>query len=260
MSQSSSNNSISIFGFMEGLWDLKKIIKFTYYAIFLDVLVMIFTHKGIFYLSIENRPELTIGSIVGLIISFGLFSIMSLEFISLMFFSLLIRIRFTSLFKSEHDNFMRNEVGEVSIYKMRDEALNNQSDFEYRIYKEAKDKYDNQRKKQRRDEIISVGLFVLILVDVYLSVSDGSTQSFIDWLWTILHERDESVTHFFVSTFVIIISALYATIICWPRETKSSVYYPPLYRRLKEVDDKRKKEQREFEMKMRRMLEDNKKQ
>ncbi len=79
MASSQNNIPWSVFGFMEGLWDVKKVMKLTYYALFLDIWLIILTKHGVFYLSIENRPDLTFGSVIGIAISFAFISTFILD-------------------------------------------------------------------------------------------------------------------------------------------------------------------------------------
>lgn len=240
-----TNSSSSIISLMDGLWDFSKLLKIIYYILFLDLLLMMFCNKGIFYLSTDEKFNITLGNAIGIIIIFSLFSSFALEIIGLIFSLLLIKIKYKfNLFNN--DNYKRR-YGHVYLTEIRDEAMDKQSDFLYDIYLQSEEKNRNKWESEKRKEIITVGLFILIVLEWHFSFPDGSSQMFIDWLWNIIATYDPSTTHFSVGLFCCSLFFLYSVFICWPRETSNTIYYLPLYLKIEEKRMKQRKEMLAFE-------------
>ncbi|EKC9969434.1 hypothetical protein OQO17_003089 [Salmonella enterica] len=240
-----TNSSSSIISLMDGLWDFSKLLKIIYYTLFLDLLLMMFCNKGIFYLSTNEKLNIKLGDVIGIIITFVFFSSFVLEIIGLFFSLFLIKIKYKlNLFNN--DNHKR-KYGHVYLAEIRDEAMNKQSDFLYEIYLQHEEKNRNKWKSEKRTEIISVGLFILIVLEWYFSFTDGSSQMFIDWLWNIIATYGPSTTHFSVGLFCCSLFFLYSVFTCWPRETNNTIYYLPLYLKIEEKRMKQRKEMLKFE-------------
>ncbi|MEA9393473.1 hypothetical protein SJI19_23565 [Acerihabitans sp. TG2] len=256
MASSQNNIPWSVFGFMEGLWDVKKVMKLTYYALFLDIWLIILTKHGVFYLSIENRPDLTFGSVIGIAISFAFISTFILDICYLLVVLPLIRAKYNRHWFKYRADYGNAERGYVRLSQLQDEALNNQCEFMHKRFSEVNDKLVVEKKELRQSKLIAVGLAILIAIEWYLSSPDGTTQSFVDWLWNMLRQRDEIITHWGVGFVCLICFVGYAIIICWPEEIDDMVYFPPLYNRNEELKEKRRKDERERENEIERILRD----
>lgn len=247
MSSIPRNNTISMLNFMESLWDFQKLMKFIYYVISLDVLLAFFTGHGLFYLTFTNKLEFTFGDIIGFVLIFGIFSSFFLGFISLFFSLFLIRVKYKFKLLDDSNEIKRRDYGCVSLYELWDEACKEQSDFIYKIYAKENERRKEKESKADKTELISVGLFLLIVTEWFLSSPDGSTQLFIDWLWTMLKQHDESLTHFGVGFLCVGILACYAVTVCWPRERRHMVYFLPLYLKLEKLRANELKERQKWE-------------
>ncbi len=227
----------SAFDVMDRLWDIQKIMSFTYYFVFMDVLFILFYNKGILQFSLNNKPDLSLADIFGFILIFGIFSSLLLQIISMFFSYLLIDIKYR-FFKDKDEDFSdchiyRRDTGTVSLYELKEETLINQSEFLYDLFNKKTDELLNTRKTNNRARIVSVGLVILISAEWYLSWSKGVSQSFIGWIGIPIEGIGLGSGFLSVNFICFLIFLCYSISMCWPRYKQTMVYYPPLYNKLK---------------------------
>ncbi|UAN63399.1 hypothetical protein [Serratia sp. JSRIV006] len=244
----SKNSPMPMFNLMDGLWDFSKVANVFYCVLFIDVMFAIFTGKGVFYFATESEAKFVLGDILGVILSFGFFSSLLLIFISLFFSYILIEVKYRYMKIDDSSDYLKHGPGYVRLSKLHDEALNNQSGFIYNIYHEENEKLNKKIKDNQRSEYVSVGIFLLFLIEWYLLSSNGSTFIFLDWLKYVLMQYVEGVSHWTVNFYCAVLSLLYAVTVCWPREISNMVYYPPLYKKLEEQKKAQAEQQRAIEL------------
>lgn len=237
---SSSSSTLSILGFVDGLWELNKVAKIIYFTLCFDILFFYIKGNGLFGIRLGKEFDLSIADMAGMIIVLGIFSSILLKVVSLLFSLFLIKLRYSDLFKSTEDIYKKS-AEEVSFVELRDDALANGDDLSYKIYVDECKKQDEIIKGDWSNEVISFGVALAFSIEWYLSASDGQSRMFIDWLWEHVKSRDPEITHHYIGMFVSALLIAYATFICWPREVQSNVYYPKLARKLQREKEERKR-------------------
>ncbi|MGQ6473273.1 hypothetical protein ACUNE3_09090 [Serratia sp. IR-2025] len=241
---SNSNNSastLSVLGFVDGLWNLTKVAKVIYFTLCFDVLFFYLKGNGLFGIKLGKEFDLSIADMAGMIIALGVFSSVILEIITLCFNLLLIRVKYSKLLQSKDGGVYRESSTEVFIHELRDDALESGDEISLKLYAEEKNKINILRKEERLNEIIAVGTVFVFSIEWYLSVSDGSSKMFIDWLWERSKYRDPTIPHFLIGFLVSLALLFYATAICWPTEDNRKIYYPKLAQKLRKKEDEWKK-------------------
>lgn len=242
----SSNNSndgstLSVLGFVDGLWHLNKVAKVIYFTLCFDVLFFCLKGNGLFGIKLGKEFDLSLADMAGMIIALGIFSSVILEITALSFNLLLIRIKYSDLLQNKDERVYQKSSTEVSMYELRDDALESGDDMSFKLYTEEQSRRERIRKEERLNEIISFGTIFVFSIEWYLSVSDGSSKMFIDWLWEQSKHRDPTTPHFLIGLLVSLALLFYATTICWPTENYRKIYYPKLAQKLRRKEDERKK-------------------
>ncbi|EAQ6661470.1 hypothetical protein DMT56_04080, partial [Salmonella enterica] len=91
---SSSGSTLSLLGFVDGLWDLAKVAKVIYFTLCFDVLFFVLKGNGLFGIKLGKEFDLSLADLAGMIISLGIFSSVILEVMTLIFYMLLSEIKF----------------------------------------------------------------------------------------------------------------------------------------------------------------------
>ena len=243
MSSNSSNSAstISVLGFVDGLWHLTKVAKVIYFTLCFDVLFFCLKGNGLFGIKLGKEFDLSFADMAGMIIALGIFSSVILEITTLSFNLLLIRIKYSNLLQNKDEKVYRKSSTEVFMYELRDDALESGDDMSFKLYTEEQSKGEIIRKEERLNEIIAFGTIFVFSIEWYLSVSDGSSKMFIDWLWDQSKHRDPTTPHFLIGLLVSLALLFYASAICWPTENNHKVYYPKLAQKLRKKEDEWKK-------------------
>lgn len=241
---SNSNNSastLSVLGFVDGLWNLTKVAKVIYFTLCFDVLFFCLKGNGLFGIKLGKEFDLSLADMAGMFIALGIFSSVILEITTLCFNLLLIRIKYSKLLQAKDERVYRKSSTEVFMHELRDDALESGDDMSLKLYTEEKSKINIIRKEERLNEIIAFGTIFVFSIEWYLSVSDGSSKMFIDWLWEQSKHRDPTTPHFLIGFLVSLALLFYATTICWPTENNRKIYYPKLAQKLRRKEDEWKK-------------------
>lgn len=238
---SSGGSTLSILGIADGLWDLAKVAKLIYFTLFFDVLFFCLKGNGLFGIKLGKEFDLSLADLAGMIISLGIFSSVILEVMTLFFFMLLSRIKFSEFLQSKDEVNYRRSSTEVFISELRDDALDNGDDMSFKLYAEEQSKREKIFKEERLVEIISFGTFFVFFIEWYLSASDGSSKMFIDWLWEQSKHSDPTTPHYLIGLLVSLALLCYAVAICWPKEDNRKIYYPKLAKKLRKKEDEWKK-------------------
>ncbi|EBL1934455.1 hypothetical protein AB4V40_001680 [Salmonella enterica] len=197
--------------------------------------------NGLFGIKLGKEFDLSLADLAGMIISLGIFSSVILEVMTLFFFMLLSRIKFSEFLQSKDEVNYRRSSTEVFISELRDDALDNGDDMSFKLYAEEQSKREKIFKEKRLVEIISFGTFFVFFIEWYLSASDGSSKMFIDWLWEQSKNRDPTTPHYLIGLLVSLALLFYAVAVCWPKEDNRKIYYPKLAKKLRKKEEDRKK-------------------
>lgn len=238
---SSSSSTLSILGFVDGLWDLNKVAKIIYFTLCFDVLFFYLKGNGLFSIKFGKEFDLSIADMAGMIIVLGIFSSVILKIASLLFSLFLIKVRYSDLFKYTEDLYKRS-TEEVSFSELREDALENGDELSYKIYVEESKKYEKIIRDDWFNEVLSFGVALVFSIEWYLSASDGNSKMFIDWLWEQVKLRNPEIPHYYIGMFVSALLIAYATFICWPKQREFSVHYPKLARKLQREKEEKKRE------------------
>lgn len=238
---SNSGSALSLLGFVDGLWDLAKVAKIIYFTLCFDVLFFFLKGNGLFGLKLGKEFDLSIADLAGMIIVLGIFSSVILEMTTLCFNLILIRIKFSKILQNNEDRVYQKSSTEVFMYELRNDALDNGDDMSLKLYTEEKDKRDRHRKEAQLTEIISFGTFFVFSVEWYLSLSDGSSKMFIDWLWEQTKHRDPNTPHYLIGLLVSLVLLFFAVAVCWPTDHDHKIYYPKLAKKLRKKEDESNK-------------------
>lgn len=238
---SNSGSTLSVLSFVDGLWDLAKVAKLIYFTLCFDVLFFYLKGTGLFGIKLGSEFDLSIADLAGMIIALGIFSSIILEVITLFFNLLLIQIKYSKPLRYKDEISYQKSSTEVYMYELRDDALDNGDDMSFKLYNEEKTKRDKSRREERLTEIVSFGTIFVFALEWYLSLSDGSSKMFIDWLWVQSNHRDPTTPHYFIGLLVSLALLLCATAVCWPTDHERKIYYPKLAKKLRAKEDERKK-------------------
>lgn len=243
MSSSNSNSSstFSVLSFVDGLWDLAKVAKVIYFTICFDVLFFCLKGNGLFGIKLGKEFDLSLADLAGMIIALGIFSSVILEITTLCFNLLLIKIKYSNLLQNKDERIYQKSSTEVFMYELRDDALENGDDMSFKLYTEEKIKREKKNKEGRTTEIISFGTIFVFSIEWYLSLSDGSSKMFIDWLWEQSKHSDPTTPHFLIGLLVSSALLFYAVAVCWPTDHDRKIYYPKLAKKLRKEEDELKK-------------------
>lgn len=237
---SNSNLPIPSFNFMDGLWDSMKVAKLIYFILCFDVLFFLLKGYGFFGIKLGREFDLSFADFAGMVIVFGIFSSIILKIIVFLFIQCLISLRFSRLFKNDNSNSYQKTDGYVSIYALREDALDDGDDLSLKLYFEEKNKMIKSLNESSLNEAISLGIFLIFMFEWYFSNFDGSSRMFIDWLWGQLVLRDPTIEHHSVGLVISIFLSCYTLMICWPRDNYYSIYYPRLAEKLRKKDADRR--------------------
>lgn len=237
---SSSSSTLSVLGFVDGLWDLNKVAKIIYFTLCFDILFFYLKGNGLFGIKLGKEFDLSIADMAGMIIVLGMFSSVLLKVASLSFSLCLIKVKYSDLFRNT-EGVYKKSIEEVSFGELRDDALSKGDELSYKIYVEECKKQEERRKGDWSNEIISFGVALAFSIEWYLSASDGQSKMFIDWLWEQVRSRDPEIPHHYIGIFVSVLLLTYTTFICWPKELESNVHYPKLARKLQREKEERKR-------------------
>ncbi|MDT7486030.1 hypothetical protein [Citrobacter koseri] len=238
---SNSGSTLSVLGFVDGLWDLAKVAKIIYFTLCFDVLFFCLKGNGLFGIKLGKEFDLSLADLAGMIIALGIFSSIILELATLFFNLLLIRIKYSKLLQRKDEKIYQKSSTDVLISELRDDALVNGDDMSFKLYTEEKNRREKSNKEKRLTEIISFGTIFVFSIEWYLSVSDGSSKMFIDWLWEQLKHRDPTTPHYLIGLLVSFALLFYATSICWPTDHIRKIYYPKLAKKLRKKEEDWKK-------------------
>lgn len=238
---SNSGSTLSVLGFVDGLWHLTKVAKIIYFTLCFDVLFFFLKGNGLFGIKLGKEFDLSLADMAGMIIALGVFSSIILKITTLIFNLLLIRIKYSNLLQNKDEKIYQKSSTEVSMYELQNDALENGDDMSFKLYTEEKNKIEIISKEKNLNEIISFGIIFVFSMEWYLSVSDGSSKMLIDWLWEQSIHRDPTIPHFLIGLVVSLVLLSYATNVCWPAEIDRKIYYPKLAQKLRKKEDERKK-------------------
>lgn len=238
---SSSGSTLSLLGFVDGLWDLAKVAKVIYFTLFFDVLFFLLKGNGLFGIKLGKEFDLSLADLAGMIISLGIFSSVILEIMTLFFYMLLSKIKFSEFLQSKDERSYQRSSTEVFISELRDDALDNGDDMSFKLYTEEQTKREKNFKERKLVELISFGTFFVFSIEWYLSASDGSSKMFIDWLWEQSKHSDPLTPHFLIGLLVSSALLFYAVAVCWPTDHDRKIYYPKLAKKLRKKEEDWKK-------------------
>ncbi|WP_138089253.1 hypothetical protein [Cedecea neteri] len=243
MSSSNSNSSstFSVLSFVDGLWDLAKVAKVIYFTICFDVLFFCLKGNGLFGIKLGKEFDLSLADLAGMIIALGIFSSVILEITTLCFNLLLIRIKYSNILQNKDERIYQKSSTEVFMYELRDDALENGDDMSFKLYIEEKSKREKNHKEGRSTEIIAFGTVFVFSIEWYLSLSDGSSKMFIDWLWEQSKHSDPITPHYLIGLLVSSALFFYAVAVCWPTDHDRKIYYPKLAKKLRKKEEDWKK-------------------
>ncbi|HIB9751412.1 TPA: hypothetical protein ACWZJ8_000949 [Escherichia coli] len=243
MSSSNSNSSstFSVLSFVDGLWDLAKVAKVIYFTICFDVLFFCLKGNGLFGIKLGKEFDLSLADLAGMIIALGIFSSVILEITTLCFNLLLIKIKYSNLLQNKDERIYQKSSTEVFMYELRDDALENGDDMSFKLYTEEKTRREKKHKEGRTTEIIAFGTIFVFSIEWYLSLSNGSSKMFIDWLWEQSKHSDPTTSHFLIGLLVSSALLFYAVVVCWPTDHDHKIYYPKLAKKLRKKEDELKK-------------------
>ena len=125
MSSSSSGSTFSVLGIVDGLWDLAKVAKLIYFTLCFDVLFFCLKGNGLFGIKLGKEFDLSLADLAGMIIALGIFSSVILEIMTLFFYMLLSRIKFSEFLQNKDERIYHRSSTEVFISELRDDALDN---------------------------------------------------------------------------------------------------------------------------------------
>ena len=248
MSSSNSNSSstFSVLSFVDGLWDLAKVAKIIYFTICFDVLFFCLKGNGLFGIKLGKEFDLSLADLAGMIIALGIFSSIILEITTLCFNLLLIKIKYSNILQNKDERIYQKSSTEVFMYELRDDALENGDDMSFKLYTEEKTRREKDHKEGRTTEIIAFGTIFVFSIEWYLSLSDGSSKMFIDWLWEQSKHSDPTTPHFLIGLLVSSALLFYAVAVCWPTDHDRKIYYPKLAKKLRKEEDELKKKRNDI--------------
>ncbi|WFW67431.1 hypothetical protein [Citrobacter braakii] len=145
---SSSGSTLSLLGFVDGLWDLAKVAKVIYFTLCFDVLFFLLKGNGLFGIKLGKEFDLSLADLAGMIISLGIFSSLILEVMTLFFYMLLSKIKFSEFLQSKDERSYQRSSTDVFISELRDDALDNGDDLSFKLYTEEQTKREKNFKER----------------------------------------------------------------------------------------------------------------
>ncbi|ATF92064.1 hypothetical protein CO704_08180 [Cedecea neteri] len=212
-----------------------------YFTICFDVLFFCLKGNGLFGIKLGKEFDLSLADLAGMIIALGIFSSVILEITTLCFNLLLIRIKYSNILQNKDERIYQKSSTEVFMYELRDDALENGDDMSFKLYIEEKSKREKNHKEGRSTEIIAFGTVFVFSIEWYLSLSDGSSKMFIDWLWEQSKHSDPITPHYLIGLLVSSALFFYAVAVCWPTDHDRKIYYPKLAKKLRKKEEDWKK-------------------
>lgn len=246
------STGVSILGrgafLVEQAWRFKWVLRLTCAAIFLDIALILKTGHGLWQWNSDNNSLLNdFGFIVISFVAFNLFSAIllpvTLSILRLVGASLLydMIVPILSRIPKPAGQPYRREIGKVPAYVLRDSALNEKDDFEYRLYTEhmQKKELDDELRNQTGDLVASV--LLISVLDFFVSYLQSGSIGLIDGSYHALGDFASIMAFFAVySAGCIVKSAWY------PKYKPDTVYYPPLDKVLREKEKQAEMERERY--------------